>query len=185
MSQETVESMIGRLACDEEFRRRFAADRAAILDDVVKNGSRLNPMERLALLEIDTAACAEFAAHLDPRIRKAGPRSPEGQSPSSPPPEPARLSDDQGTADIGEIVAFLDGRAETAGILEFGGVLAQEHGARLTAVFIQPEPTVTPPEMFARGKGILTVIEDHRAQLEGIEADRRALFAGLPVLMSR
>jgi nucleotide-binding universal stress UspA family protein len=175
MSQETVESVIGRLACDEEFRQRFAADRAAILDDLIRNGS-LNPMERLALLEIDLAAFAEFGAQLDPRIRKVGPRSAEGQSTSSPPPEPAPLGSDKGTAELGEIVVFLDGRAETAGILEFVGLLAQEHGARLTAVFVEPEPAVTQPEMFARGKGILNVIEDHRAQLEGIEADGRALF---------
>jgi nucleotide-binding universal stress UspA family protein len=175
MSQQTVESVIGRLACDEEFRRRFAAGRAAILDDLIRNGS-LNPMERLALLEVDPAACAEFATHLDPRIRKVGSRSANGQSPSSAPPEWAALGNDRGTAELREIVVFLDGRAETAGILEFVGVLAQEHGARLTAVFIQPEPTVTQPEMFARGKGILDVIEDHRGQLEGIEADGRALF---------
>jgi len=175
MSQETVESVIGRLACDEEFRRRFAADRAAILDDLIGNGL-LNPMERLALLEIDPAACAEFATHLDPRIRKVGLRSANRQSPSSPPHEPDALGNDRGPAELREIVVFLDGRAGTAGTLEFVGVLAQEHGARLTAVFIQPEPAVTQPEMFARGQGILNVIEDHRAQLEEIEADGRALF---------
>jgi nucleotide-binding universal stress UspA family protein len=60
--------------------------------------------------------------------------------------------------------------------LEFAGVLAEEHGARLISVFMQPEPAATSPEMFARGKGILEVIDAHRAQLEGIEADHRALF---------
>src|SRR2546427_12688776 len=86
------------------------------------------------------------------------------------------LSTDKRTADLGDIVVFVDGRSETAGILEFAGVLAQEHGAHLIAVFIQPEPAVTPPETFARGTGILKVIEAHRAQLEGIEADHRTLF---------
>ena len=71
---------------------------------------------------------------------------------------------------------FVDGRTETAGILEFAGELAQEHGAHLTGVFIQPEPAVTQAEMFARGKGIRNVIEEHRVQLEGIEADHRARF---------
>jgi len=79
---------------------------------------------------------------------------------------------------IGEIVVFVDGRAETAGILEFAGVLAQEYGAHLTAVFMQPLPASTSPEMFARGEGILHVIEAHSAQLEGIEADHRARFDG-------
>ena len=84
MSQETVESVIGRLACDEEFRQRFAADPAAVLDEVVRNGSRLSQVERLVLLEIDSGACAELAAHLDPRIRKVGLRGANGQS-SAPP----------------------------------------------------------------------------------------------------
>jgi nucleotide-binding universal stress UspA family protein len=92
------------------------------------------------------------------------------------PPEPAPLSIDKGRAGLGEIVVFIDGRTETAGILEFAGILAQEHGARLISVFMQPEPAATPPEMFARGKGIRKVIEVHQAQLERIEADHRAHF---------
>jgi nucleotide-binding universal stress UspA family protein len=95
------------------------------------------------------------------------------------PPEAARLSVDKGTAALGEIVVFLDGRTESRGLLEFAGTLAQEHGARLISVFMQPEPAATPPETFARGKGILNVIEAHQAQLERIEADRRALFENI------
>ncbi len=91
-------------------------------------------------------------------------------------PERAPVSIDKGTAVLGEIVVFIDGRTESAGILEFAGILAQEHGARLISVFMQPEPTVTPAETFARGKGMHSVIEVHRAQLERIEADYRALF---------
>jgi nucleotide-binding universal stress UspA family protein len=83
---------------------------------------------------------------------------------------------DKGRARLGEIVVFIDGHTETAGILEFAGVLAEEHGARLISVFMQPEPTVTPAETFARGKGMLRVSEAHRAELEKIEGDRRALF---------
>jgi nucleotide-binding universal stress UspA family protein len=94
----------------------------------------------------------------------------------SPLPEPAALGLDKGRARLGEIVVFIDGRTETAGILEFAGVLAEEHGARLISVFMQPEPTVTPAETFARGKGMLRVSEAHRAELEKLEGDRRALF---------
>src|SRR5713101_7518586 len=90
--------------------------------------------------------------------------------------EPAPLSMGNGTAEVEEIVVFIDGRTETAGILEFAGTLAQEHGARLISVFMQPEPTITPAETFARGKGMQSVIEVHQAQLERIEADRRAQF---------
>jgi nucleotide-binding universal stress UspA family protein len=91
-------------------------------------------------------------------------------------PEPAPLSIGKGAAELGEIVVFIDGRTETAGILEFAGTLAQEHGARLITVFMQPKPTATTPEMFARGEGIPKVIEVHQAQLERIEADHRAQF---------
>jgi nucleotide-binding universal stress UspA family protein len=91
-----------------------------------------------------------------------------------PPPEGAPLNIDKGTAELGEIVVFIDGRTETPGILEFASILSQEHGARLISVFMQPEPTTTPTETFARGKGMLSVIEVHRAQLERIEADHRA-----------
>src|SRR6202048_1180862 len=90
--------------------------------------------------------------------------------------ERAALNTDKGGAEFGEIVVFIDGHTETAGILEFAGVLAEEHGARLISVFMQPEPTITPAETFARGKGMLSLIEVHRAQLERIEADYRALF---------
>src|SRR5258708_21578940 len=95
------------------------------------------------------------------------------------PPEPAPLSIDKGTAELAEIVVVIDGRSETAGILEFAGILAQEHGAHLTGVFMQPEPAVTEPERFARGKGMQSVMKVHRAQLEGVHADYRALFEGM------
>jgi nucleotide-binding universal stress UspA family protein len=101
---------------------------------------------------------------------------PSNQSMRSPLPEPAVLGPDNGRARLGEIVVFIDGHTETADILEFAGVLAEEHGARLISVFMQPEPTVTPAETFARGKGMLRVSEAHRAELEKIEGDRRALF---------
>jgi nucleotide-binding universal stress UspA family protein len=91
-------------------------------------------------------------------------------------PEPAPLSIGKGTAELGEIVVFIDGRTENAGILEFAGMLAQEHGARLISVFMQPEPIVTPAETFARGKGMQSTIKVHQAQLERIEADHRAQF---------
>jgi len=93
----------------------------------------------------------------------------------SPPPEPAPLGT-AGTDRLAEIVVFVDGRTETAAILEFAGALAQEHGAHLIGVFMQPEPARTQSETFARGEGILGVIEAHRAQLERIEADHRSQF---------
>ncbi len=91
-------------------------------------------------------------------------------------PEPAALSREMGSAALAEIVVFIDGRTKAGGILEFAGALAEEHGARLIGVFLQPEPTITPAETFARGTGMLRVSEVHRAQLARIDADCRALF---------
>jgi nucleotide-binding universal stress UspA family protein len=98
---------------------------------------------------------------------------------SSPPSEPAPLSTEKRAADLGEIVVFIDGHTQTAGILEFAGVVAEEHGARLISVFMQPAPPVTPAETYARGKGIQRVGDTHRAQLEKIEADHRAVFESI------
>jgi len=95
------------------------------------------------------------------------------------PAEPAALVIGQGTAQLAEIVVFVDGRAEAKGIQEFAGELAREHGARLISVFLQPEPAVTPAETFARGKGMRSTIEAHQAQLEHIEAEHRTLFENI------
>jgi hypothetical protein len=74
VSQQVVESVIGRLACDEEYRARFAQDRAALIGELVDVGLPLTPVERRALVAIDCRACEEFAARLDPRIVKVDPR---------------------------------------------------------------------------------------------------------------
>jgi nucleotide-binding universal stress UspA family protein len=92
------------------------------------------------------------------------------------PNEPALLSIGKGAADLGEIVVFIDGHTETSSILDFAATLAQEHGARLISIFMQPEPTATPAESFARGKGMHSVIEAQQAQLEQIEAEYKAHF---------
>jgi nucleotide-binding universal stress UspA family protein len=94
-------------------------------------------------------------------------------------PEPASLSIGNATAQLGEIAVFIDGATESAGILEFAGIIAHEHSARLISVFMQPEPAATTPEMFARGKGMDSVIEAHRAQLERIEAERVAQYEAI------
>jgi nucleotide-binding universal stress UspA family protein len=98
---------------------------------------------------------------------------------SSPPPEAAALSPDQREAAVREIVVFIDGHTKAGGILEFAGELAEDHGARLIGVFLQPEPTITPAETFARGTGMLRVSESHYSQLERIDADYRALFGDI------
>jgi nucleotide-binding universal stress UspA family protein len=86
------------------------------------------------------------------------------------------LASGKGPAELGEIVVFTDDRSETAGILEFAGLLAEEHGARLISVFKQPAPTVTTAQSFARGTGTREVIEAHDSELEEVEAQHRAQF---------
>lgn len=70
MSQKYVEAVIGRLATDEAFRRRFHGDRAAVIAELVDQGMRLTAVERAALLDLDDAAFERFAERLDPRIQK-------------------------------------------------------------------------------------------------------------------
>ena len=102
------------------------------------------------------------------------------QSMSSPPPEAAALSPDQREAPLREIVVFIDGHTKAGGILEFAGELAEEHGARLIGVFLQPEPTITPAETFARGTGMqtrkrvapLTTREDRRRLPRSVRGHR-------------
>lgn len=100
------------------------------------------------------------------------------QPTSSPPPDEATLKTEK-RAELGEIVVFIDGHIKTPTILEFAGVLAEEHGARLIAVFLQPEPTVTTAQEFARGEGMRDVMEVHEKEIEGIEAHHRALFENI------
>ncbi len=70
MSQRIVEAVIGRLVTDEEFRRRFKDDPAAVIDELIASGIALTGVERQALLEMDRAACDRFADRIDPRLQK-------------------------------------------------------------------------------------------------------------------
>ena len=92
------------------------------------------------------------------------------------PPLPEQPSSIGKGAQLGEIVVFIDGETEAPGILEFAGVLAEERGAHLIGVFMQPGPTITTAQTFARGKGIRGVMEVQDREIKGIEAHHRALF---------
>ena len=71
MAQKSVEVLIGKLATDEEFRARFAADREGTLAGFTASGHELTACEKAALLSTDVASCEEFAAAIDPRLQKA------------------------------------------------------------------------------------------------------------------
>jgi hypothetical protein len=70
MSQRNVEMVIGRLATDEEFRRRFETEGESILRDLVASGVELTQVETKALLDLNFSACRRFARCLDPRLQK-------------------------------------------------------------------------------------------------------------------
>jgi hypothetical protein len=78
MSQSSVEVLIGRLATDEEFRARFAADRRSALEEFVATGHALTPAERSALEATDIRRCEQFADAIDPRLQKASLRTAAG-----------------------------------------------------------------------------------------------------------
>src|SRR5437016_9334559 len=97
------------------------------------------------------------------------------KSTSSAQPGQAPLTIGKG-AELGEIIVFIDGHTEAPSILEFAGLLAEEHGAHLIGVFMQPAPKVTTAQTFARGKGIREVMQVQEQEIGGIEAHHRALF---------
>jgi len=65
-----VEQVIGRLATDEDFRRRFEAERAAVIEELIASGLTLTPVETRALLDLDFSACRRFARCIDARLQK-------------------------------------------------------------------------------------------------------------------
>jgi len=70
MSHRSVETIIGKLATDEGFRRRFLADPVAVLDELRGQGCELSPVEIGALSALDRAAITAFAEALDRRLQK-------------------------------------------------------------------------------------------------------------------
>lgn len=71
MSQVNVERVIGQLVTDEGFRRRFAQDPGAMLQELQQSGVQLNPCETYALLRIDVRALARCARAIDPTLQKS------------------------------------------------------------------------------------------------------------------
>lgn len=99
--------------------------------------------------------------------------------PSSSSARPGSAPFDVGAMAVGEIVVFLEAPAETKGILEFASGIAEEQGARLISVFMQPGSTASPAETFARGKAMASVVGEQQARLDHIEAQQRAEFEGI------
>ena len=70
MSHKSVEAIIGKLATDEAFRRRFLTDTAALLGELGRRGCELTPVEIQALMAMDPDAIRSFAGVIDPRLQK-------------------------------------------------------------------------------------------------------------------
>ena len=70
MSQTSVERIIGALATDEAFRSRFSRDPGAAIRHWAEHGAELTPCERHALVRLDPAELARFAAAIDARLQK-------------------------------------------------------------------------------------------------------------------
>jgi hypothetical protein len=70
MSQSNVERVIGVLATDEAFRRRFLDDPRGTLQGLTESGIELTSSERRALATIDTLQLTRFAEAIDGRLQK-------------------------------------------------------------------------------------------------------------------
>ena len=71
MSQKNVELIFGKLATDEEFRRRFCADPTVMLSELADRGMDLTKAEMAALLATDACVFDRVADAIDPRLQKA------------------------------------------------------------------------------------------------------------------
>jgi hypothetical protein len=69
MSQNATEATLGRLLCDDEFRREFFRDTQAA---VRHSGIDLTDVELRSLIGIRRRSIEKLASGLDDRIRRAG-----------------------------------------------------------------------------------------------------------------
>jgi hypothetical protein len=71
LAQRIVETVIGRLITDEQFRAAFLADPVGTLTRLTERGMDLTPLEIAALVATDPALWERAAASLDARLQKA------------------------------------------------------------------------------------------------------------------
>ena len=71
MAQRQIETLIGRLITDEQFRADFLADPERMLAGLCDRGLELSKTETAALLNTDPALWARTADAIDPRLQKA------------------------------------------------------------------------------------------------------------------
>jgi hypothetical protein len=96
MTQRGVEVVLGRLATDEEVRRRFRESPLQALRELRSNGIELSSVEIAALESLDPGRLRRFAHALDPRLQRAAlvtERTPKASA----------LEDDARTSDVSQI----------------------------------------------------------------------------------
>ena len=71
MAQRIVETLIGRLITDEQFRAAFLANPAGTLFELRSRGLELTEFEAAALIETDRDLWTRAAEAIHPRLHKA------------------------------------------------------------------------------------------------------------------
>jgi hypothetical protein len=70
MTHRNVETLIGRLATDSRFRRRFFENPRRVLAEFREHGFELTAVENEALVGMDTQAMKALADAVDRRIQR-------------------------------------------------------------------------------------------------------------------
>lgn len=71
MTQRCIETVIGRLVTDEDFRTTFLADPHQALAELLERGTHLTHAEIAALVATDSDLWTRVAEQIDPRLQKA------------------------------------------------------------------------------------------------------------------
>jgi hypothetical protein len=77
VAQRFIETVIGRLITDEQFRGDFVANPERTLRDLCDRGVDLSRTEIAALIDTDPALWASAAEAIDPRLQKVSLRMKE------------------------------------------------------------------------------------------------------------
>lgn len=75
MSQKTVQSIIGRLITDEEYRLEFLNDPLGILTELREQGVELTRGEIDALVRTDRTLWIDAAGRIDPHLQRSSLRT--------------------------------------------------------------------------------------------------------------
>ena len=75
MTQRCIETVIGRLVTDEEFRTTFLSDPHRALGELLERGTHLTHAEIAALVATESDLWGRVAEQIDPRLQKASLKS--------------------------------------------------------------------------------------------------------------